>query len=240
MLPYFAKVQLDFTSPLLDLVEDRNSEVYDAVKEVLKVTKMYNSRTEHTRIRASDFRTISTQLRYRLLDIHLQGNPFAMDPITRAVYLGLNAHTVMYDIAFFPVGMPFKQFFEFMKYALSDPEFQSTVDTGTHLWLLITSAISVASINDYAWLAPRIKAVAAEYGRNDWGFIKEVLEPFPWIECLHEEAGAEYWASVFEQQLAPPRSSTPGLTKFQMAMMKQSALTGAEGGHYVNDPRNKS
>jgi hypothetical protein len=204
------------------LLKDLDQEVYDATEEVLKVSYLFNSRTHETRIKTYDFREISIQLRYRLLEVYTDSTFHLKDRISMTIFLGLCAHTISYDMHPHPVGVPFKKLFKSVKAALLDPVFVYSIDLGTQLWLLMTVAISVTVIEDRDWLIPQIKAVAAEYGRDDWEFVREVLRAYPWVGGLHDEAATAYWKSIFKHPNFSEESSNPGILRLQQHMMKHN------------------
>jgi hypothetical protein len=186
-------------SPLLILIWDGPKELYEAAVEMFKLSHLFNSRKDKTKLTTLQYMETTVHIRYRLMNMYENGESRFQDPIAAAIHLGLLASAMSFDSFFNPEAGAFDRFFDSLKAALSNPAFQATVDVDTHLWLLMTTAISVAGPQGRAYLAPIIIRTAAKYEMRDWAFIRQVLGAYPWVGSLHDRLASEYWVTILDQ-----------------------------------------
>lgn len=199
IVPIFSNPAFEVRSPLINAVRNADLEVFAAVKDIMKVSRLFNSGVAAKKLGARAFQDLITTTCYRLLEIKpIGGRRCDMHPIANAIHLALLSFMTTFLSQIGPQRrLRYDLLSRKLIKALDNPSFQSTVDPATHLWLLVMAGISVLSKHDHVWLKPRLAEAVEQFGFTDWQFSRRLLGKYPWVGELHDQPACQLWAACF-------------------------------------------
>jgi hypothetical protein len=189
---------IHFKSPLLIMLVFCPVDLHDAALELFRLAHVFNTRSRRNRFSTHKYMESTVNVRYRLLKMYMAGDSIFTDPVSRALHLGLLANSMSFDAFFNPFDVACEPFFSILLAAVDDPTFQSVVDPGTHLWLLMSAVVSVAGPQSRVELAPRVLRAALACEVTEWTSAREVLAAFPWVGGMNDKAASAFWSAVFD------------------------------------------
>ena len=199
IVPIFSNPAFEVRSPLINAVRNADLEVFSAAKDIMKVSRLFNSGVAAKKLGAGAFQDLITTTCYRLLEIGpIDGRRGNMHPVANAAHLALLSFMTTF---LSQIGRQRRQRYALLSRklikALDNPKFQAAVDPATHLWLLAMSGISVLNKEDRVWLKPRLAEAAEQFGCTDWQFARRLLGKYPWVGELHDQPAFLLWEACF-------------------------------------------
>lgn len=199
IVPIFNNPAFEVRSPLMNAVRNADLEVFLAAQDIMKMSRIFNSRVASRKLDPMAFQDIITTLSYRLLNIDSVAGTKLASPIAKAIHRGLTAFMTTFLLQ---IGRTRRQRYPLLsqelKAALDDEVFRSSVDPASQLWLLVVAGMSVLDRDEIqTWLAPRLTLALDQFGVSDWAFAKRLLSKYPWINTLHDPHGAQLWELCF-------------------------------------------
>lgn len=199
IVPIFNNPAFEVRSPLMNAVRNADMEVFVAAQNIMKMSKIFNSRMATRKLDPLAFQEVITTLCYRLLSIDTIKGTKLVSPIAKAIHRGLIAFMTTFLLQ---MGRPRHQRYRLLaqelKAALDNAQFRNSVDPASQLWLLVTAGISVLDENEVkTWLAPRIAEVLDQFGTTEWSFASRLLSKYPWIKTIHDQHASQLWKTCF-------------------------------------------
>jgi hypothetical protein len=199
IVPIFSNPAFEVRSPLMNAVRNADMEVFMAAQDVMKMSKIFNSRIATRKLDPLAFQEVITTLCYRLLDIDSVKGTSLVSPIAKAVHRGLLAFMSTFLLQ---LGRPrhvrYRLLAQELKAALDNEQFRASVDPASQLWLLVVAGISVLDEEEIkTWLAPRLAQVLDQFGTDDWQFASRLLSKYPWIKTIHDPHASQLWSTCF-------------------------------------------
>jgi hypothetical protein len=199
IVPIFSNPAFEVRSPLMNAVRNADMEVFVAAQNIMKMSRIFNSRLATRKLDPMVFQDIITTLCYRLLDIDSVVGTKLVSPVAKAIHRGLLAFMTTFLLQ---IGRARSQRYQHLsqqlKSALENEQFRTSVDPASQLWLLVVAGISVLDESEIrTWLAPRLTQVLDQFGMYDWQFAKRLLSKYPWMTSLHDQHGFELWQMCF-------------------------------------------
>lgn len=199
IVPIFSNPAFEVRSPLMNVVRNADMEVFTVAQDIMKMSKIFNSRLATRKLDPLAFQEVITTLCYRLLDIDSVSGDKLVSPTAKAVHRGLVAFMSTFLLQ---IGrarhLRYRLLARGLKAALDNTKFRTSVDPASQLWLLVVTGISVLNQDEIkTWLAPRLSQVMDQFGTTDWQFASRLLSKYPWIKTIHDQPAAQLWNTCF-------------------------------------------
>lgn len=202
IVPIFCNPAFEVRSPLMNAVRNADVEVFVAAQNIMKMSKIFNSRVATRKLDPLAFQEVITTLCYRLLSIDSVNGTKLVSPVAKAIHRGLVAFMTTFLLQ---IGrarhLRYRLLARELKAALENTQFRNSVDPASQLWLLVVAGMSVLNEQEIkTWLAPRITEVLDQFGTTDWSFASRLLSKYPWIKTIHDQNGAQLWKLCFPDE----------------------------------------
>ena len=167
--------------------------------DVTDVARLFNMDSAALNMDPNMFQEVIVSVGYRLIRFHPFGGPQLEAKLEPACHIGLVAFTTTLYLQF---GRR-----RFLRYRLVAQRLQEVIERGLDLedndlmlWLLFIGGVSVLAEVSQIWLVSRIYQVTQSLDIEDWTALHKTIVRFPWINCLHDEAGKALWNTVMKGQ----------------------------------------
>lgn len=61
------------------------------------------------------------------------------------------------------------------------------------LWIMVVGGMWIWEYPGEEWLAPRLRDISRKMDIESWDGARCVLKKFPWVDCMHDDAGRHVW-----------------------------------------------
>lgn len=169
--------------------------------DMMDFANLLNSRSNRSKLEPGAFQGMIIFSCYRLLRICSINSSATLDPLSRALYLGLLAFLATLLLQndrqrrLFYVALR-EQFIA----AVDDLDSIQPIDPGSMAWILLIGGIAILDENSMHRLLPKLFACIARLGSSDWDKISLSLDSFPWIGIIHDKPAVRLLKPILDER----------------------------------------
>lgn len=174
-----------------------NLSLQQILLDITNIASLFNNSNIDFRLDPQTLQEIVISVGYRLIQFRTLNGPGIQIKLDAAYHIGL---TTFLTTLFLKLSHR-----RFLRYRLIAQRLKEVIEEGLDeqesdlmLWLLFIGGISDLAGLDQDWLCSKIRQLLQQLGIESWEALHQCLIEFPWIRCLHDEAGKALWDLVVE------------------------------------------